>query len=200
VTTLIPGTDGGRYPHGNSLLVRGTAETVLIDPALDVAAARLPSVDRLLISHCHEDHLATVYLFPDAPIHVHRDDRIGLESLDGLMTIYGLPPATDMAWRTQVVDDFHYVPRPDAITYADGDTFDVGGHTLQVIHLPGHTRGHSGFLIEPDGVMFLADIVVEPRRFRTLDPTLPRDRRPDVHHVSPQGRRGRPRHVSAVAG
>jgi glyoxylase-like metal-dependent hydrolase (beta-lactamase superfamily II) len=158
VTTLIPGTDGGRYPHGNSLLVRGTAETVLIDPALDVAAARLPSVDRLLISHCHEDHLATVYLFPDAPIHVHRDDRIGLESLDGLMTIYGLPPATDMAWRTQVVDDFHYVPRPDAITYADGDTFDVGGHTLQVIHLPGHTRGHSGFLIEPDGVMFLADI------------------------------------------
>jgi glyoxylase-like metal-dependent hydrolase (beta-lactamase superfamily II) len=123
-----------------------------------VGAARLPAIDRLLISHCHEDHLAAVHQFPNAPIHVHRDDRVGLTSLDGLMSIYGLPPVTDAAWRVDVVEQFHYVPRPDARTYVDGDTFDLGGTRLHVIHLPGHTRGHSGFLIEPAGIMFLADI------------------------------------------
>ena len=91
-------------------------------------------------------------------MHVHRDDRLGLLSLDGLMTIYGLPPAVDAVWRRDVVEKYHYAPRPDALAYDDGDGFDVGGATVRAIHLPGHTRGHSGFLIEPDGVMFLADI------------------------------------------
>ncbi len=30
--------------------------------------------------------------------------------------------------------------------------------SLRVIHTPGHTRGHCCFLIEPDGILFLADI------------------------------------------
>ena len=155
---VIPGLDHGRYPHGNALLVRGTSETILIDPSLTVAADPPPGVDRVLISHCHEDHLAGVFHYPDAPVHVHRDDHLGLLSLDGLMTIYGLPADTEAAWRRDVVDKYHYAPRPDARVYADGDGFDVGGATVRAIHLPGHTRGHSGFFIEPDGVMFLADI------------------------------------------
>ena len=155
---IIPGPDNGRYPHGNALLVRGTSETILIDPSLTIAADPLAGVDRVLISHCHEDHLAGLFHYPEAPVHVHRDDHLGLLSLDGLMTIYGLPPETEAAWRRDVVDTYHYVPRPDALVYDDGEGFDVGGATVRVMHLPGHTRGHSGFFIEPDGVMFLADI------------------------------------------
>ena len=155
---VIPGPDNGRYPQGNSLLVRGTSETILIDPSLTVAADPPPGVDRVLISHCHEDHLAGLVHYPDASVHVHRQDHLGLLSLDGLMTIYGLPPAIEAAWRRDVVDKYHYAPRPDAVVYDDEHCFDVGGATVRVIHLPGHTRGHSGFLIEPDGVMFLADV------------------------------------------
>jgi glyoxylase-like metal-dependent hydrolase (beta-lactamase superfamily II) len=158
VTTVIPGAEGGRYPDGNSLLVRGTAETILIDPSLTVASRPPRGVDRLLISHCHEDHLAGVCRFAEVPIHVHGADRLGLESLDGLMTIYGMPAEIDRAWREALVEKFHYVPRPDAISYADGDIFDIGGARLHAVHLPGHTRGHSGFLIEPEGAMFLADV------------------------------------------
>jgi glyoxylase-like metal-dependent hydrolase (beta-lactamase superfamily II) len=29
---------------------------------------------------------------------------------------------------------------------------------VTVVHLPGHTAGHSGFLIEPDGFLFVGDI------------------------------------------
>jgi len=155
---VIPGPDNGRYPQGNSLLVSGTSETILIDPSLTIAADPPPGVDRVLVSHCHEDHLAGLFHYPHAPVHVHREDHLGLRSLDGLMTIYGLPPAIDAAWRRDVVETYHYAPRPDALVFDEGDHFEVGGTTVRVIHLPGHTRGHSGFLIEPDGVMFLADI------------------------------------------
>lgn len=163
MVTVLPSADGGRYPHGNSVLVRGAGEQVLIDPSLSVAdSSTFPlaptAVDRVLISHCHEDHLAGLHRFPDAAVHVHESDRLGLNSLDGLMRIYGMPPEIETSWRQEVLERFHYVPRPDAISFHDGDTFDLGGVKIRVIHLPGHTRGHSGFFIEPDDVMFLADI------------------------------------------
>jgi glyoxylase-like metal-dependent hydrolase (beta-lactamase superfamily II) len=160
MTTVIPGAGGGRYPDGNALLVRGASETILIDPTLTIAgdANTAGGVDRVLISHCHEDHFAGLFKYTDVPVHVHADDLLGLQSLEGLMTIYGLPPSIETAWRDEVVTRFHYAARPDAWRFTDGDVFDLGGTTLQVVHLPGHTRGHSGFLVEPDGVMFLADI------------------------------------------
>ena len=51
----------------------------------------------------------------------------------------------------------HYSPRPDAEGFTDGDVFDLGGMTVTAKHLPGHTRGHSGFFID-GGVFFLSDI------------------------------------------
>ena len=158
--SVLRGADGGKYPDGNSVIVRGREESVLIDPSLSIADAADPprSIDRVLISHCHEDHLAGLFRFAAAPVHVHRDDRVGLESLDGLMTIYGMAPVHEAPWRREVVERFHYAPRPDAHAFSDGDVFDLGGTTLTAVHLPGHTRGHSGFFVEPDGVMLLADI------------------------------------------
>jgi hydroxyacylglutathione hydrolase len=162
MVTVLPGTDGGRYPHGNSVLVTGQSERVLIDPSLTVADQPdqfdLGHIDRVLVSHCHEDHLAGLFRFPDAAVHVHAADRIGLESLDGLMQIYGMAPEIEARWRPEVIERFHYVARADALPFADGDIIDLGTTRIHVIHLPGHTRGHSGFLIEPDGVMFLADV------------------------------------------
>jgi glyoxylase-like metal-dependent hydrolase (beta-lactamase superfamily II) len=163
MVTILPGHENGRYPHGHSLVVRGTSETVLIDPSLSLAESLVAPldaqrVDRILISHCHEDHIAGLFRFPHAPVHVHDADSIGLQSLDGLMQIYGMGPEIEARWRPEVLGRFHYVPRADALPYRDGDRFDLGGTTVRVVHLPGHTRGHSGFLIEPDGVLFLADI------------------------------------------
>jgi glyoxylase-like metal-dependent hydrolase (beta-lactamase superfamily II) len=162
MVNVLPGDNGGRYPYGTSLLVEGTSARVLIDPSLTIAEGQEfvdpDRVDHVLISHCHEDHLAGLYRFPRSTVHVHSADRVGLESLDGLMHIYGMPPAIEAEWRKEVLERFHYVPRRDAVAYEEGARFDLGGTTIHVVHLPGHTRGHSGFLIEPDGVMFLADI------------------------------------------
>ncbi len=155
--SVLVGPDNGAYPSGNSLLVRGAAETVIIDPSVTVVArggASTP-VDAVLNSHSHEDHLAGNGLFPNARVHVHRDDLPGVRSLEGLMAVYGLPITHPFA--TDIVETFHYAPRPDAEGFGDGHLFDLGGSTIEAVHLPGHTRGHSGFRIS-GGVFFLSDI------------------------------------------
>jgi glyoxylase-like metal-dependent hydrolase (beta-lactamase superfamily II) len=156
---VLGGVNGGKYPHGNSLLVRGAEETVLIDPSLSLLGrGPRPRVDRLLNSHCHEDHIAGNHLYPTAPVHLHAADRPGLGSLDAMMAIYGMSPAIAAVFRRVVAEEFHYAPRPDAEAFADGDVFDLGHCRVRVIHAPGHTRGHSLFHVEPDDVLYLGDI------------------------------------------
>jgi glyoxylase-like metal-dependent hydrolase (beta-lactamase superfamily II) len=157
--TVLGGARGGKYPHGNSLLVAGTEERVIVDPSLSlVDRADLPAADRILNSHCHEDHVAGNHRYPDAACHLHELDLPGLRSLDDFMAIYGMSDAIDRAFRRTVVEDFHFVPRPDALPFRDGAVFDLGRCRIRVLHAPGHTRGHSLFHVEPDDVLYLGDI------------------------------------------
>lgn len=159
VSVLVGELHGG-YPHGNSVLVRGTSETFLIDPSLTVVSkgGAPTKVDALLHSHAHEDHMCGNGLFAEARVHMHEADLVGVQSVEGLMGIYGIrEPGLAEAFRKIILDEFHFEPRPDARGFAGGDRFDLGGLTIEAVHLPGHTRGHSGFRIEGD-VFFLADI------------------------------------------
>jgi hydroxyacylglutathione hydrolase len=158
----LTGTDKGRYPHGTSLLVSGTEETVLIDPSLSVSQrGGVPAerVDRMLVSHAHEDHMAGCHHFPDAALLSHTEDVDALRSLRSFLDVYGMDSNVEETWAEQLVRDFNYVARDDASGFVDGQTFDVGGGLrIEVIHLPGHSRGHSAFLVEPEGVLYVADI------------------------------------------
>jgi glyoxylase-like metal-dependent hydrolase (beta-lactamase superfamily II) len=164
---VLRGERGGKYPQGNSLLIRGARETIVVDPSLGLIARReqLPRVDRVLNSHCHEDHVAGNHLFPGIPWHAHESDVVGFRSLDDMMAIYGYDasnPAVAAAFRQTVVEAFHWVARPDARAFRDGDVFDLGRVRLRVLHTPGHTRGHSCFVVEWDGssdrLVYLGDI------------------------------------------
>jgi glyoxylase-like metal-dependent hydrolase (beta-lactamase superfamily II) len=157
--SVLVGDDDGKYPSGNSLVVRGDGEAVIIDPSVSVVArgGAPVAVDAVLNSHSHEDHLPGNGLFTDARVHIHDDDLPGARSLDGLMAVYGLPPDAEADFRRQIVEEFHYAPRPDAEGFADGHVWDLGRVQVEAVHLPGHTRGHSGFRIT-GGVFFLSDI------------------------------------------
>jgi glyoxylase-like metal-dependent hydrolase (beta-lactamase superfamily II) len=74
------------------------------------------------------------------------------------MAHYGYAPGVTEAMRRHVQADFHFVPRPDAQGYGDGQIWELGGVTVRAIHMPGHTGGHSVLFVEPDGVAFIGDI------------------------------------------
>ena len=157
--SVLCGANRGGYPSGNSLLVRGASESILIDPSIDVVrrgGAPAP-IDAVVNSHSHEDHMAGNGLFADARVHIHREDLPGAMSMDGLMAVYGLDGPARADFEQTILDEFHYTPRPDAHGFGDGHVFDLGGGTkVEAVHLPGHTRGHSGFRM--DRVFFLSDI------------------------------------------
>lgn len=159
--TVLVGEKSGKYPDGNSLWIRGLEASALVDPSLSVArrAAELNGIDLVVQSHAHEDHVAGLFRFPRARVAVHRADLPGLQHVDGLLAIYGYgDPALLDTMRQWVIEQFHYAARPDAEPFDDGAVFDLGGTRIRAIHLPGHTRGHSALLVEPEGVLFLGDI------------------------------------------
>jgi glyoxylase-like metal-dependent hydrolase (beta-lactamase superfamily II) len=159
--TVLFGEKQGKYPQGNTVVVRGAEESLVIDPSLGLIPrrGRLPGVDRVVNSHCHEDHIAGNHLFPEVPWHLHELDAPGMRSLDDFMAIYGFDDEeVDRAFRPLVLNQFHFTPRADVATFRDGDVFELGGRRVRVIHTPGHTRGHCAFHIEPDDVLYLGDI------------------------------------------
>ena len=160
---VLPGRDASRYPSGTSLLVTGADATAIIDPSLTVfehEGAPVP-VDHVVLSHVHEDHIAGLARFPTATVWAPPDDLLGLCHLEGLLEMYGMDDAAAQRWRQSLVDDFHYVARPDARPLGHGHSIDLGGVSLRMEHLPGHTRGHSAVIIEApdaDTVAYVGDI------------------------------------------
>ena len=157
--SVLTGIDDGAYPHGNSVLVAGADETVLIDPSLSVAEWNgIGPVDRVVLSHVHEDHVAGLSLYDTVPVHAHRADVDALASLEAMVASYGLDPGAEAEFGSILVDDFNFVARSDVVPFDDETVFDVGGSTIEVIATPGHTPGHCCLLIEPESVLYLGDI------------------------------------------
>ena len=158
--TVLTGSHDGAYPHGNSVLVRGRTRSLLIDPSLSVfEAGGVPAaVQDVLLTHVHEDHVAGLSRFPDIPVHAHQADALGLHSIDEMMKISGLPEDGERAFRRVVEETFHFRPRPDARSFADGACFELGGVCVEVRHAPGHTRGHCVFVVPEASTVVLGDI------------------------------------------
>ena len=158
--SVLNGPTPGHYPSGNSILVRGSDESMVIDPSISVveAGGAPVKVDLVVNSHGHEDHLAGNGLFAEAHVHIHERDLAAVQSLDGLLDVFGFKDAETRAEvGLQFTEEMHFTPRPDATGFSDGHVFDLGEVAVTAKHLPGHTLGHSGFFID-GGVFFLSDI------------------------------------------
>ena len=208
--SVLVGPGNGAYPSGNSLLVRGAGESLIIDPSVTVVergGAPVP-VDAVVNSHSHEDHVAGNGFFADARIHVHDDDLPGVHSLQGLMDVYGMP--IDHPFATTIVEEFHYTPRPDAEGFNDGHVFDLGGGDDRRGRPPArpHPRPqrlprrrrvlpvrHRPHRVRP----VLRRRVERPRGLRGQPGQGPRRGRPLLRDVPPQGRHRGPRRVPAPA-
>jgi glyoxylase-like metal-dependent hydrolase (beta-lactamase superfamily II) len=155
------GDKSGKYPDGNQVLVRGSDTRAAFDTPIvsNRIGPEFDATELVVMGHVHEDHMAGLHRLPHAPVYVHEADLAAARSWEGLSTAMGL---TDESRSAQTLArfqrDFSYAPRPDAQGYEDGACWDVGRSTIRAFHMPGHTRGHSVLLVEPEGVAFTGDI------------------------------------------
>jgi glyoxylase-like metal-dependent hydrolase (beta-lactamase superfamily II) len=128
-----------------------TRRAVVIDVPFDSAewlidkAHKLNlSIEKILLTHSHWDHIAEVALLKERlaiPVYIHQDDVGNLEKpgSDGLPLFF---PVTGVA--------------PDAFL-EEGQKINVGSLTLQVIHTPGHTPGGVCFYFPDEKILISGD-------------------------------------------
>ena len=107
------------------------------DPMLDRIDEHGIKPTALLLTHAHSDHIAgvdrAIGRFGAMPIYVHEAEKgFCSDPILNLSAVMGMPVS---------------VTEPDRHLH-DGDTLDLGGETLRVVHTPGHS---------PGGVLFIHD-------------------------------------------
>jgi hydroxyacylglutathione hydrolase len=100
----------------------------------------------VLVTHAHFDHIAACGQLAEearCPIALHPAD----------LPLWWMHGAAD--WMGLKIPE---LPKPQH-SLAAGETIDVGALHLEVLHLPGHTPGHVGFLIKEQGWLFSGDVL-----------------------------------------
>ncbi len=144
-------------------LVEGDDKAALIDTGSGFGSLR-KVVDGLtdkplivLLTHGHTDHAMGCGEFMDVPNYMNRVDEY----------IYKLHGAYDfrhegmkLAEEGVVITEEDYIPTAPFSLYRDmrdGDTFDLGGETIEIYGCPGHTKGSVVMLMKNERVLLLGD-------------------------------------------
>ena len=136
-----------------------TNHALIIDAPRDVtdalvAAAGDATVDLIVITHIHWDHIgdtAELKVAFNAPVAAHQLAIPGLQKPgSAIMQIpYEIEPVT-----------------PDVIL-GEGDQVELGAHRFTVMHLPGHEPSHIVLYSEPDRVFLGGDVLFPNGHGRT---------------------------------
>ncbi|WP_030491910.1 MBL fold metallo-hydrolase [Micromonospora chokoriensis] len=139
VTSGTFSLDGQTFDVDNNVWVVGDdRECVILDAPHDVAAILALVGDRqvraILATHAHDDHIRVAPELAEAtgaPVLLHTADRVLWD-----MVHPHLPPHGELY---------------------DGQSIEVGGTTLQVLHTPGHSPGACSLHAPELGVVFTGD-------------------------------------------
>jgi glyoxylase-like metal-dependent hydrolase (beta-lactamase superfamily II) len=165
---FVRGQNDARYPNSHSLLIQtkdNPREALLIDAGVGQHTLLniLPTtnITKVWLSHWHEDHSygCTILRQKGATIACHPDDIPVLRdaSLINKMYITGGTPIGK--YFAAVLESLGIEDLPVVDPLESGQAYNIGNdHRIQVIHTPGHTKGHCCFYLPEARLLFLADI------------------------------------------
>ena len=136
------------FPYCNTILIEDDAccliDTAVTDDAFQYLRGK--HIDLIVSTHYHVDHNLHNNHFPQAKIMVHEADFPYLGSRERFISTLGSQYVGEDLSRYLKVDQLGYEFREPDETMSDGTIIDLGHTRLEVLHLPGHTAGHCGFL------------------------------------------------------
>lgn len=155
----IINVSGGK--GGYSFLLIGDGKTALLDCGMAYSAQNLiknikhtlknKELDYLFISHSHYDHIGAIpdlrKEWPALQIFGAEHAALILNREHALKQIRSLSQMAAGFYHADELEDYDdQLMRVDHIVF-DGDSYDLGGVTVQVIETPGHTQCSLSFLI-----------------------------------------------------
>jgi glyoxylase-like metal-dependent hydrolase (beta-lactamase superfamily II) len=157
--------------------IAGRDLDLLVDTGMGIASLKQalgPLADRPILavaSHGHVDHTGGHFEFAQRAIHP--AEASALEGVpDRTLADYfpdkGADAVTALPHAGWDLAAFTYKAAPATRLLHEGDAIDLGGRSLRVLHLPGHSPGSIGLFDEHDGTLFSGDALYDGELLDTL--------------------------------
>ena len=138
-------------------LLCGTKRALLIDTGLGVANIK-EVVDKLTMlpifvvtTHVHWDHIGGHQYFENIGVHILETDWISEKFPRSLQQVKRNLTCRECQFPEEFDLEKYQLFQGDVqSTFSDGEIFNLGERTVQVVHTPGHSPGHHSFSISTD--------------------------------------------------
>lgn len=160
-------------------LLIGENKCLLIDTGLGICniyneVTKLTNKPVIAVAtHIHWDHIGGHKYFPEFYAHgeelnwLNGDFPLSAETIrDMVVDRCDLPNGFD-------VSNYTMFQGKPARVLKDGDTIDIGGRVIEVLHTPGHSPGHMCFWEKENGYLFTGDLVYKDTLFAYYPSTDP---------------------------
>lgn len=143
---------------------------LLLQRALQAHGWDRESIKGIIVTHGHLDHILNVARLAEKNQAWIAAPRLDAPHYQGLPVYQGLARVT--GWLESIGRPIlGFRPFTPTRLLDDGDFLDIW-HGLRVIHLTGHTIGHSGFYCEKRKWLFSADLLASYAMFPHLPPAI----------------------------
>lgn len=156
---FVKGERNGNYPFSNSLLIGDYLIDTGISSNYIQKLSKEYSINKVLLSHWHEDHISGNHLLPNSKFMCHPKDRHPIEDIEKILPYYNVEN-TNAGKQFTAMLNFYGIKNTQIFDcFNDNQIFEIGENLkLKVFLIPGHTAGHCGFFEMNSKIAFLGDM------------------------------------------